>query len=430
MDDDGDGVGDTESVVEACDPPDGTVPRGGDCDDSDPDVFPGQAERCNGRDDNCDDAVDGPDSVDLVTYYQDADGDGFGTDPAELCPDAAGPDWIDTHAGLDCDDSDPQIHPGATERCNAVDDDCDPATDETGAVRFVDFTGETYDWGAGVLTGQVGFIRPGTVELCHGTHPMTLRPRAELSIRAAAAATDRPRITGAPHGGPALLLRDDGLAVTLDGVDLHGGRGTAVVLGEGSGGGAIECDTDGTLDLFDTTVTGGEADVGGSVLVRGGCILTATEVVVEGGTATWAGGLVAVLAGAATFVDSDLSTGTAPVGGGVAVVASEGPAELVLDHTALRGSSAARLGGGAYVEGASLTCQGDPAGGIGLSSNMALEGGGVWLAAESRFDAVDCDMGSGTTDNLVHDVAWDDRGTLGASWSGPATFTCTSEGCE
>lgn len=39
-----------------------------DCDDDDPDVFPGAPERCNGLDDNCDDA--------LAQYEDDADGDG------------------------------------------------------------------------------------------------------------------------------------------------------------------------------------------------------------------------------------------------------------------------------------------------------------------------------------------------------------------
>lgn|GEM_PF-869291 len=47
---------------------------------------------------------------------QDADGDGYGQGA-----DCTGPD---------CDDSSRDVHPGASERCNNVDDDCDSQTDE------------------------------------------------------------------------------------------------------------------------------------------------------------------------------------------------------------------------------------------------------------------------------------------------------------
>lgn len=63
-----------------------------------------------------------------VTYYADADGDGFGDiDSAELsCEPIAG---RILEAG-DCDDADAQVNPDALERCNAADDDCDGNGDE------------------------------------------------------------------------------------------------------------------------------------------------------------------------------------------------------------------------------------------------------------------------------------------------------------
>jgi len=129
-DDDGDGVGEAGAPIESCFQPEGTVPPGGDGDDSDPSIFPGQSEWCNGVDDNCDGTVDGPTSVDTVSRYPDADGDGYGLDPRAICPDEDGPGWLRSSAGYDCDDTHPLIHPDATEACNGVDDDCDATTGE------------------------------------------------------------------------------------------------------------------------------------------------------------------------------------------------------------------------------------------------------------------------------------------------------------
>lgn len=77
-----------------------------DCDDTDPAVNPGATENVsNGRDDDCDGAVD--EGAEL-----DGDGDGHS-------------------ATTDCDDTDATIHPGAQEaNGNNKDDDCDGLVDE------------------------------------------------------------------------------------------------------------------------------------------------------------------------------------------------------------------------------------------------------------------------------------------------------------
>jgi len=98
-----------------------------DCDDGDALVFPGADEYCNGADDDCDDVVD-EDPVDGQTWYADADGDGYGGDrfTTVACDFPTGYQPFSD----DCDDGDPDVHPGADERCNGVDDDCDDDIDE------------------------------------------------------------------------------------------------------------------------------------------------------------------------------------------------------------------------------------------------------------------------------------------------------------
>jgi len=90
---------------------------GGDCEDDDKAISPGATEVCNDVDDSCNGSTD---------EGCDDDGDGF-CDAAmgaigvpAACPKGAG----------DCDDAKSQVHPGADETCDALDDDCDGQTDE------------------------------------------------------------------------------------------------------------------------------------------------------------------------------------------------------------------------------------------------------------------------------------------------------------
>lgn len=130
-DSDGFGVtGDSKCLCAASAPY--VVNQAGDCDDSDPTIYPGAAERCNNRDDDCDGQTDEEGALGCEIYFKNADGDGFGVSGDTKC--LCGPlGQYNVKQGGDCDDLDPGVYPGATEKCNGKDDDCDGTTDEEGA---------------------------------------------------------------------------------------------------------------------------------------------------------------------------------------------------------------------------------------------------------------------------------------------------------
>lgn len=68
------------------------------------------------------------DALGCETYYRDADGDGYG-DPDTAHRSPVPPDDEVTTGG-DCDDADPDVHPGAVESYDGRDEDCDGEVDE------------------------------------------------------------------------------------------------------------------------------------------------------------------------------------------------------------------------------------------------------------------------------------------------------------
>ena len=102
---------------------DGYSPNGGDCNDSNKNIYPGAKEICDGLDNDCNTLT----GIDVGTECYDDDGDRF----------CEKPPCVNTSQTLsDCDDTNPARYPNpaATELPNGVDDDCDGTIDETTVV--------------------------------------------------------------------------------------------------------------------------------------------------------------------------------------------------------------------------------------------------------------------------------------------------------
>jgi hypothetical protein len=159
---DGDGYGDPAATAVACTQPSGHVADSTDCDDASSAVNPGATEVCNGVDDDCDGTVD-IGAMDASTWYADTDGDGYG-DPATTAVACTAPTGH-VADGSDCDDGEAAVHPGATDTCDGLDNDCDGATDEDAPTWYADADHDSYgDPGTSVTacTQPSGYVADAT----------------------------------------------------------------------------------------------------------------------------------------------------------------------------------------------------------------------------------------------------------------------------
>lgn len=180
LDEDGDGYGALSKPVQACTLPAGASALSNDCDDSDKFSKPGGVEVCDGKDQDCDGT---PDDGVLVTFYRDADGDGYGV-AAPTTQACTAPQGYVFNKN-DCNDNSNISFPGATEVCDGIDNDCDGSIDEGVKITFYQ---DADSDGYGVPTATIlactkpaGYatisgdcndtrndIRPGAAEVCDG----------------------------------------------------------------------------------------------------------------------------------------------------------------------------------------------------------------------------------------------------------------------
>ncbi len=153
LDIDGDLFGNASEALIQCGQPAGYVENSGDCDDANPLIHPDALEQCTLTiDENCDgDTTYGVLPQDLLEWYPDSDGDGYGnpTFLIRLCEQpqnyVSNPD--------DCNDTDEWVHP------------------ENDALHMTDGVNQSIDSGQGLCSGcqymDHGELCNGKVDLCN-----------------------------------------------------------------------------------------------------------------------------------------------------------------------------------------------------------------------------------------------------------------------
>jgi hypothetical protein len=389
LDADGDGHGGDERI-DACEAPAGYTAQSTDCDDDDATANPDGTEVCDGADNDCNGEID-DDATDAVTFYADADGDGFGdaATPVMACEEAEGVTADDT----DCDDTAATAYPGADEICDGLDNSCDGETD-----------GVLYPGDFASLAEAVDATDPGGL-LCiaAGDYDESLHLEGE-DIRVGGFGVDQTRLNGTGTSTAALVIYDspgsevfhmsflDARLLATDGVTLR----SLEVSGSDGSRRAMEVD--------DTTATFEDVDFVDHHLERAYAGTFYGLLFVEDSELTWTGGRFAD-----NSMDLSSTSGT--------FLRAEGIGQFKTSTVTLDG---------VVVEDNLVTVENNGA----ASGVLYAFNEGVFLAREADLSFVDVDF----KNNEGHCVSGNTQGTASSTcralWSIESSSTLHHSGGE
>ena len=458
---DGDGYGDADDRELACETPDGRVADDQDCDDGDDAQYPGADEYCNGEDDNCDGTVDEDASLDALTFYEDADSDGYG-DPDSTHDACAVPDGYSDN-DEDCDPADSAQFPGADEYCNDEDDDCDEDVDEDDAVDALTWY-EDYDQdGYGdpdvttaaceEPTGYVsndedcndgdGDVNPDADEICDGQDNDCDSSTSEDGMVSSVSGSTYTDVTASLTGSsssPAsytvtsdLAFCDGTFYVNLDvtsSVDLwsvNADASTAILDGAATGS-VVSITTDGlTVGLYDLTLTNGSASYSDAWGYSGGGVqcesytgttidLTLDGLVIDANEADtnygYGGGI------SAYYCDLDISStsftdNTAYYYGGTI---NSWYSDVAIDGSSISGGDAIYGGAMLHIGGALTISDSD------ISDNVGTAYSTIYVSTSDAIDFDDVTVEDNTADRYAAGIFY---GSGSFTWDGSTTGAST-----
>ncbi len=326
---DDDAVDDDEAVGDL--DGDGWTIEDGDCDDEDPQSYPGAMEDCDGIDNDCDGA--------LGAWEVDDDGDGL------------------SECDGDCNDEHDGIHPGAEEVCDGLDSDCDGVLPDDekdlDGDHYLPCTGDCDDHDAAVSPGAYELCANGTDDNCDGVTDedgcQTCDGWAEEWYPAVQAAID------AAADGATVCVEPGSYLECIDFV----GKNVQLL---GIGGAHVTL-----LDGYECTVVTFQSGEGPDAVLRG---FTITD-----GGSNWYGGGISIIDSSPTLENLIVEGNTSGrYGGGIYMTGSASSLSRIL----VQSNGAPWTGGGIYMTDSTARLEY-----VEVRENSAGFGGGLHIASSS-----------------------------------------------